>query len=260
MPSRYDINVKDILTVSQYFNRKTDYFLDYIRALNKFFLINTVFKWIYGGELVYISEKQQKLKKIKMKRSENEFTVILPLKPGLFQYYLTIDCEKKESMNFKKKDIFIKKFKGFKTIKRLDKEMISSDSILNKEIKRFPYFLQISKEKINEVNSSPQLIPAQLLTSFYTKKIFKKNILKFIKFIPKTEATRMVLFNHIVFFENLKPLPNISKIFFSTRIRIKEKTFGFFFFKVKKNEELHKVHPIKLFFKIYSTYKKINKL
>ena len=61
-------------------------------------------------------------------------------------------------------------------------------------------------------------------------------------------------------FENLKPLPNISKIFFSTRIRIKEKTFGFFFFKVKKNEELHKVHPIKLFFKIYSTYKKINKL
>lgn len=258
MPSRYDIKVKDILTVSRYFNKKTDYLLDYIRPLNKFFLINTVFKWIYEGELVYISEKQQKLKKIQLKRSENEFTVILPLKPGLFQYYLTIDYGKKESMNFKKKENVFKKFKGYKAIKILDKEIISSESILNKEIKWFPYFLQFSKEKINEINSSPQILPAQLLTAFYKKKIFQKKIIKFIKLIPKTEASRMVLFNHIIFFENLKPSPKFSKKFFSTRIRIKEKTFGFFFFKFKNKEILQKVHPIKFFFKNYSKNKKMN--
>jgi hypothetical protein len=256
MPSKYDINVKDIQTVSQYFSKKKDYFLDYIRALNKFFLINTVFKWKYGGELVYISEKQPKLKKIQMKRSENEFTVILPLKPGLFKYYLTIDYEKKESMNFKKKENVIKKFKVYKTIKRLDKEIISSDSILNKEIKCFPYFFQFSKEKINEVNSTPQLIPAQLLTALYTKKIFKKNIVKFIKLIPRTEASRMVLLNHVVFFENLKKLPKFSKKFFSIRVRIKEKTFGFFFFKFKNKGALQNLHPIKHFFKVTRYTKK----
>jgi hypothetical protein len=256
MSSRYDINVKDILTVSQCFNKKKVYFLDYIRPLNKKFLTNTVFKWIYGGELVYISGKQQKSKKIQMKRSENEFTVILPLKPGLFQYYLTIDCEKKESTNFKKKENVAKKFTGYKAIKRLDKEIISSDSILNREIKWFPYFLQVSKEKTNDINSSPQPMPAQLLTALYNKKIFKKNI---IKFSPKTEVSRMVLFNHIIFFENLEPLSKFSKNLFSTRMRFKEKTFGFFFFKFKKKELLQRVHPIKFFFKVYSINKKINK-
>jgi len=250
MPSRYDIKVKDIITVSRILKRKKGNFLDFIRPIDKNFLINTVFNWKYRAENVYLTDKQKKWKKIPMKRSENELCVILPLKPGLFQYCLTIDLGKEGLVSFKKKENFFRKFKGFKAIKRLDKEIISSDSILNKEIKWFSNFLQYTKEEGSDINENPKLIPAQLIAALYTKKIFQKNKVKSFNFIQKTEVSKMVFYNHIIFYDKLQPkLKYLNKIFL-TRMRIKEKDFSFFFFKFRLKGFVKNFHPVKSFFNL----------
>ena len=57
---------------------------------------------------------------------ELDYNFVLNINLSSYQYYLTIDCEKKESTNFKKKENVAKKFTGYKAIKRLDKEIISA--------------------------------------------------------------------------------------------------------------------------------------
>ena len=249
MSPRYDVKIKDILTISSISARKNTSFLYYIRPLDKNFLTNTVFKWEYGGSSVNISGNWDFWEKTThLKKSGGEFTTILPLVPGRFQYRFSIATGERDLSDQTKNNPFLSNFTGFKTVKRLDKEIISSDSLLDYEMKLFPYFRQFSQVNLNEVNKSPQYIPSQLLASIYTKKVQRKKSFKSDHFISETEASRKVFFNHLIFYGSLaSSMKNQEEVIF-IKIRFKEKTCSFFYIKKKKISPNTVFHPIKFFF------------
>lgn len=249
MSPRYDVKIKDILTISSISVRKNTSFLYYIRPLYKNFLTNTVFKWEYGGSRVNISGNWDFWEKTtQLKKSGGEFTTILPLIPGRFQYRFSIATEKRVLSVQTKKSPFLTNFNGFKTVKRLDKEIISSDSLLDYEMKLFPYFRQFSQINFNEVNKSPQYIPSQLLASMYTKKVHRKKPSKSDHFISETEASKKVFFNHLIFYGgSVSRMKNQEEIIF-IKIRFEEKTCSFFYVGKKRISSNIAFHPIKCFF------------
>ena len=94
MLSRFNLKTRDILTISSIYRKKNAKFLQHIRPINQNFLVNTIFKLNLNARKVNISGNWDAWKKERtLKKSENEFRIILPLYPGFFNYKFTIESK-----------------------------------------------------------------------------------------------------------------------------------------------------------------------
>jgi hypothetical protein len=249
MPTIFDLQIKDITTVSSFLKDRNDIFLSCLRPLDKHFLINTVFKWEFGGTKVHLLGNWDFWKKkISLKKSGNEFTAILPLKPGFFEFKFIVDGKEKCFPKKIKKSNFEKDQNNIKNIKRLDNEIISSESLLDGETKIYSYYPKTSKSNTNDGYKSPCPVPLQLLASIYSKSISSEKFFLFSKFMPYIDSSKTVFFNHLIFYKNLFTENNKPNQIFFSKIRFKQKIGSFYFFKFKKFGFKNLLHPIKILF------------
>lgn len=254
MGPRYDIRIKDIQTISSFSKRKKINYLKYIRPLVKNNTVNTIFKWKYNALTVKLSGNWDLWgKKISLRKSVDEFSIILPLKPGFFRYKFSIEYENffpNDGYNNSGSDKILPpySFTYCRKIKILDKEVISSDSLLDNEIKIFSSSQKFSKIEKNESNKLLQHIPLHLLNAVFFKGISIKELFSLPRFSFCTETPRNVLCNHLLISRNLnKKMSQLGEIF-SIKIKFKEKTCILLHFNLKNFILRQKFHPIKNFF------------
>lgn len=254
MGPRYDIRIKDIQTISSFSNRRKINYLKYIRPLVKNNTVNTIFKWKYNALSVKLSGNWDIWeKKISLRKSVDEFSIILPLKPGFFRYKFSIEYENffpKYAYNPGDRDKISppNSFIYCRKIKILDKEIISSDSLIDNEIKIFPCSQKISKIEKNKSNKLIQHIPLHLLNAVFFKGISIKELFSLPKFSFCIEAPRNVLYNHLLISRNLNKKTGQLGEIFSIKIKLKEKTCILLHFSLKNYIVRQKFHPIKTFF------------
>lgn len=218
--------------------------------MGKSLLINTIFKWKSGGSSVFITGTWDSWKKkTPLKKSGNEFTVILPLMPGFFKYKFTIDNSFKHKIGQMSKLNFCKTIKNFKTIKRLDKEIVSSDSLLGDETETYFYSPKLLNDNLFDLNRNPQPVPTQLLISIYSKLDFTRNKSISAKISPEISFSKMVFFNHLIFYKSFSTLLNLSWQIFFAKFRFKAKICTFFYFKFTETTIENISNPIKILFK-----------
>jgi len=250
MKSRYDLKTKDILTITSFFKQKQMSFTRYIKPLDKIFMINTMFKWTLPGSCVFISGTWDSWnKRIPLKKSGNEFTVILPLIQGFFRYRFAIDDSHRYNPELGSKIDFCKTLTNFKIIKRLDKEIISSDSLLGGETETYFYLQNPSDYDVNGRVGYLQTVPIQLLISIFSKSGFKKK--KFIseKISPGMCYSKMISFNHLIFYKSFLTKFKFLKLIFFTRFRFRSKLCTFFYVEINDKTLKNNSHPIKNLFK-----------
>jgi hypothetical protein len=248
MPSRFDIKVRDILTLTNFLGIKRKNFLKYIRPLDRNLFVNTIFKWNSDTSTIHLSGSWDFWKKKTfLKKSENEFNIIIPLSPGLFRYEFTFDKNKKTIENSNKKNNFKKKLSFLKKVKRLDKEIISSESLLNDEMKTNSYFRKCSNLDFNLNNKNPQYIPSYLLTAFYNDKIMNEKLFRPSK-LRNDDIRKTIFFNHLALNKNFFFKGNFRIKILVTKVKIKEKLCTFFYFIPKNFNLKNKFHPIKALF------------
>lgn len=249
MQQKVDLKIKDIITVFGYPKKKKYFFSSCLRPIDKNFLVNTIFKWDFGGSSINLSGNWDSWKKkIPLKKSGNEFALILPLKPGFFEYHFTIDGEKKLSPRQNVRSNSNKNINNFKNVKRLDKEMISSDSLLDGETKLYSFDQKLPKIDLNEVNKCPKLIPTQLIASIYSKSTSYIKKYNSLDYTPFYNVFRMIFFNHLIFYRNLSLKINEPKQIFFSKIRFKKKIGTIFYFLFKFDVFCNYFHPIKVLF------------
>lgn len=249
MQQKNDLKIKDIITISGFQKKKKFFFSSCLRPLDKNYLVNTIFKWDFGGSSIHLLGNWNSWKKkIPLKKSGNEFSVILPLKPGFFEYHFTIDGKRLISPSQNIKTISSKNINNFKNVKRLDKEIISSDSLLDGETKLYSYYQELPKIDLIESNNCPKLIPSQLIVSVYSKcssslkKYYSSDHTSFYN------VSRMIFFNHLIFYRNFNlQIKYQNQVFFS-KIRFKKKIGTIFYFLSKFDIYNNRFHPIKILF------------
>ena len=251
MLSRFNLKTRDILTISSIYKKKNAKFLQHIRPINQNFLVNTIFKLNLNARKVNISGNWDAWKKERtLKKSENEFRIIIPLYPGFFNYKFTIESKldvtiKNKNLEDYKEILIMKKY-----VKRLDNDMISSDSLLSCDIKTDYNFQKNGNEVLNEINSDPAAIPLHLLVGIKLGKKTSQKNRKYQGFFLENEYSETICFNHLIFYKNFFWRSNYGRTILVTKIKFQKKIATIYYFKFKKKNYESLINKVKGLFKL----------
>jgi len=249
MEPRFDLRLNDILTISSFSKNRRNDFLRFIRPIFLNSTINTVFNLENNAFSVKLRGQCDCWNgEIPLKKSSNEFSVILPLRTGFFRYKFSLHHINKCILKKDRQIVSPKNFNYCKNIKRLDKEIISSDSLLDNETKtssNFQFSYKIGSDNSNRV---PRKIPLQLLNALHLEVFSVRNLFNLPESFFYTDVSQTVLTNHMLFLKNLDKNVNRIREFFSVKIKFRNKTCIFLYLEPRDHCCKKNFHPIKTFF------------
>ena len=248
MKIKFDSRTKDI-SLSIYQIIKFFFLIrPFVWPVSRQIYIYTIFNWKFGGKSIYLTGNWDGWRKqIPLRKSEDEFTAILALPIGRFQYKFTIDGEWKYSPSQKIERDFLGNLNNYIEIEKIDGESNVSECLLeNKENKEF----FIPKQKILKKNiylQDPPDIPPHFSFLIESNNKKKEKYFKFSKFSIQTGKALRVILNHILYLNCEKFYGGDIKKIPLTRIRICGKFITFVLF-TSRLEKIEPSHPTKILF------------
>jgi len=246
---KYNIRNKDILTSKNSSLEIFSLILRHLYPIDRNVYVNTVFTWNFGGAGVYITGDWDGWKKqIPLRRSGNEFTTIIPLPLGRFQYKFTVDGEWRYSPAQKVQEDFQGNLNNFADIEKFEKEMKIDESLSENEGKVENGIFEFLVPSPEEFVKGPPNIPPHLANMIDNNPLKKARNFFYSHNSDHNNFSVHVFLNHILFFSPKNRSLNKKEILPTIRARIQEKLITIIFYTGKKDRSLNRFHPIKNFF------------
>ncbi|KAJ1465273.1 immunoglobulin E-set [Baffinella frigidus] len=245
---KFDTRTKDIsISIGQ----SVEFFFlisPFIWPISRKVYIYTIFNWNFGGKSIYLTGNWDGwCKQIPMRRSENEFTIILPLPIGRFQYKFTVDGEWKYAPTQKIERDFLGNLNNYIDIEKLDGESNADECLSeNEENKDFSIPEKKILSKNNYLKDPPNTPPHfSFLVESNNRK--KEKYFTFSKFSTQTGKALRVFLNHILYLKGKFFCEKKMDLVPLTRIRIRGKFFTFVLF-TSRLEKIQLSHELKIQF------------
>nr|UXY87400.1 AMP-activated protein kinase beta 2 [Cryptomonas sp.] len=243
----YDIKIKDISNSFKGELNLQPNFIRYILPIDQDISVPTVFNWNLGGTSVNVSGDWDNWShEIPLSRSGNEFTTIIPLSPGHFQYKFIVDGNLKYANNHKlKKDVSghtynITNIQNFERNLELQDSFSDNENLANFETSK------TSTVFVEDNKRDPPIVPLYLADLFETN-LTNKDIFYYRSFL-KLPTQVHVFLNHLFFLSCKKVTGKLKQILPALRARINGKTINVIFCSRIKESEFQEIHPLKEFF------------
>lgn len=242
---KYNIRSKDILTSKNLSVCIFQSILRYLYPIDRNVSVNTVFTWNFGGAGVYITGDWDGWKKqIPLRRSGNEFTTIIPLPLGRFQYKFTVDGEWRYSPAHRVQEDFQGNLNNFADIEKFEKEMKIDESLSDNDGKRetgaFDFIIPSPEEFVKD----PPNIPPHLANMIDNNPLKTARNFFYGHNSDHNAFSLHVFLNHILFFSPRYPLSDKRDNLPTIRARIREKLITIIFYTQKKKKKIILIGPI----------------
>mmetsp|Transcript_531 Transcript_531/g.1255 ORF Transcript_531/g.1255 Transcript_531/m.1255 type:complete len:274 (-) Transcript_531:1021-1842(-) len=246
---KYNIRNKDILVSGSISSGVLSSVLRHLYPFDKKISINTVFTWNFGGTGVYITGDWDGWKKqIPLRRSGNEFTTIIPLPLGRFQYKFTVDGEWRYSPAHRVQEDFQGNLNNFADIEKFEREMKKDESMSENDLKPerelFEFIIPFPEEFVKD----PPNIPPHLANMINSNPLKTARNFFFNHNSDHSAFSVHVFLNHILFFSPRNSLSNKKDLLPTLRARIREKLITIIFFTQNVKKNFNFIHPIKNIF------------